>query len=427
MKQTFNNIKKVSGELSLPGDKSISHRALIFSAMASGSSTIENLSDGLDVNATLNCLKHLGADISFSRKMTIVRGCGFKGFKEPDLPLNCNNSGTTARLLSGLLIAQKFSSNLTGDDSLSKRPMRRIIEPLERMGGRIHGSNSTLPLVIHPSDRLNAINYPLEIPSAQVKSAVLIAGLHIEDETIITENSITRDHTEKMLGLDVQTSGNKVISKSSYKNYPQPNNYFIPGDISSASFLIVAALLTKDSELIIKNVSLNPTRTGIIQLLKKMGAKIHTVSKMESCNESYGDLMVSSSQLKNVFIGEEIIPSIIDEIPILSIASLFAEGRFEIRNCKELRVKESDRIKSICYNLKLSGLTVEEYEDGFSFEGRLKNEAIIYESFGDHRIAMAFAMLSILNKKGGAVNAFECVNISNPGFLKQLDSVCEYS
>jgi 3-phosphoshikimate 1-carboxyvinyltransferase len=427
MKQYFKSVKKVIGELSLPGDKSISHRALIFSAMASGSSTIDNLSDGLDVNATLNCLKQLGTDISCIEKMTIVQGCGFKGFKKPGSPLNCQNSGTTARLLSGLLIAQKFSSNLTGDDSLSKRPMRRIIEPLERMGGMIHGSNSTLPLVISPSEKLSSIDYHLEIPSAQVKSAVLIAGLHIEDETIITEKFITRDHTEKMLGLDVQTSGEKVISKSSYKNYPQPNNYFIPGDISSASFLIVAALLTKDSELIIKNVSLNPTRTGIIQLLKKMGAKIHTVSKMESCNESYGDLMVSSSQLKNLFIGEEIIPSIIDEIPILAVAGAFAEGRFEIRNCKELRVKESDRIKSICYNLKLSGLTVEEYEDGFSFEGRLKNEAIIYESFSDHRIAMAFAVLSILNKKGGAVNAFECVNISNPGFLKQLHSVCEYS
>lgn len=426
MKQRFNSVKKVSGELSLPGDKSISHRALIFSAMASGISSIENLSDGLDVNATLSCLKQLGTDISSTENLTLVQGCGFKGFKKPDLSLNCHNSGTTARLLSGLLIAQKFNSILTGDDSLSKRPMRRIIEPLEKMGGKIQGSNNILPLVIHPSDELKAIDYHLEIPSAQVKSAIIIAGLHLDDETVVTEKLITRDHTERMLGLNVQTAENKVISKSSIKNYPQSNNYFVPGDISSASFLIVAALLTKGSELIIKNVSLNPTRTGIIQLLKKMGAKIHTISKMESNNESYGDLLVSSSDLKNPIIGEDIIPSIIDEIPILAIAGAFAEGRFEIRNCKELRVKESDRIKSICYNLNLAGLSVEEFEDGFSFEGIIRHKEIIYESYGDHRIAMAFAILSILNKNGGAVNNFECVDISNPGFLKQLDSVCEY-
>lgn len=428
MIQKFNNIKSLCGELSLTGDKSISHRVLIFSAMANGKSYIRNLSEALDVMSTLNCLRQLGAEFTFINNTLIVNGVGEKGFKPPDSSLNCYNSGTTARLLAGLLIAQKFNCTLTGDESLSKRPMKRVIVPLELMGGKIRASgNNTLPVQISASEKICKVDYQLNIPSAQVKSAVLIAGLHIDDETSVTESSITRDHTERLLGLKVERIGEKIRSKSSRIFYPLANEYYVPGDISSASFLIVAALMTKNSEIKIRNVSLNPTRTLFIDLLKKMGARIDIIKLENQNNEVYGDLLISSSKLTNVQIDEEIISSIIDEIPILAIAGVFANGKFEIRNCKELRVKESDRIKSICYNLVKAGLNTEEYDDGFSFEGELSNHEISFESFGDHRIAMAFAILSMLNKNGGTVNEFECVNVSNPLFINQINSVCKSS
>lgn len=424
MKKEFQKIKSVRGELNLAGDKSISHRAVIFSAMAKGKSQIANLSQGQDVISTMVIMHKLGASIYTKDRKVIIGGCGFKGFKNIKTELDCGNSGTSARLISGLLCAQKHAYTLVGDDSLSNRPMKRVIEPLTKMGAEFKtDENLTLPFSITPAKELKNITYEMPVASAQVKSAILIAGLHSDNETIVIENERTRNHTEQMLGLPVKNEISKIISVSSLKYYPNPSEYFIPGDISTSAFHIVLALLTPNSELRINNVSLNPTRTGFVEVLKKMGADIQFEEIKYSSNEPYGNVIVKSSQLKNIKIDSEIIPNIIDEIPILTIAGIFANGKFEIRNAKELRVKESDRIKSICYNLELLGLQIEEFDDGFGVSGEIKNSNITFKSFDDHRIAMAFSVLSMLLENGGEVNDFECVNISNPKFEEQINSI----
>ena len=427
MIRKFRKLKQIKGDISLPGDKSISHRALIFSGMAKGTSVINNLSDGIDVQSTINCLKLLGVKFNKDKESIKVEGVGLKGFQVPSRPLDCGNSGTTARLLSGLLIAQNFESKIIGDESLSNRPMKRLIEPLKLMGGNLSASkNNTLPLNIKPANELRPINYELIVPSAQVKSSVHIASLHNKEESSVIESVITRDHTERLLNLEVITEKNKLISKSSIKNYPTPKEYLIPGDISSAAFLIIAALLNKNSELIIRNVSLNKTRFAFIEVLKNMGGMIDIIKYNVSNYEEYGDLLITSSELQNIEIEEHIIPSLIDEIPILAVAGAFAKGKFEIRNCNELRVKESDRIKSFCSNLRIAGFEVEEYEDGFAFDGEVSDKELLFDSFGDHRIAMAFSIILMLSEKGGTVKGFESVNISNPGFINQINSICKF-
>jgi len=424
LKKHFEKVNRVYGELNLPGDKSISHRAIIFSSMASGKSTVKNISQGEDVKSTLKIMRQLGANINSTDEKIIIEGCGFKRFINPNNDLDCGNSGTSARLIAGLLAVQYFNSNLLGDESLSKRPMKRVIEPLDRMGARfIHNANMTLPLKIFPSSEIHPINYEMPVASAQVKSSVLIAGLHCDEETNVVENEQTRNHTEKMLGLPVKIENGKIISSSSVKYYPIAKDYFVPGDISTSAFHIVLTLLTPNSELVIKNVSLNPTRTGFIEVLKQMGANIFFGDLKTSSNEEYGNVIVKTSQLRNIKIESDIIPNIIDEIPILTIAGIFADGDLVIENAKELRVKESDRIKSICYNLKLLGLDVDETEDGFIVSGSIKNSNPVFESNNDHRIAMAFAILSMLLDKGGEVNGFECVSISNPQFEEQINSI----
>jgi 3-phosphoshikimate 1-carboxyvinyltransferase len=270
MLKRFDRIKNVKGELNLNGDKSISHRAVIFSAMASGKSLINNISLGEDVKSTLKIMQQLGARVVNEDEQIIIEGCGFKGFKEPTNNLDCGNSGTSARLIAGLLAAQSFNSALMGDESLSKRPMKRVVEPLIRMGVDFTSNeNLTLPLTIIPKSKILPINFEMPIASAQVKSSILIAGLHCDSETNVIENQQTRNHTEKMLGLPVKVVDGKIVSSSSFKYYPAPNEYFIPGDISTSAFHIVLTLLAPNSELIIRNVSLNPTRTGFIEVLKK--------------------------------------------------------------------------------------------------------------------------------------------------------------
>lgn len=424
MIKEFKKIKSVKGELNLTGDKSISHRAVIFSAMASGKSIISNLSQAQDVTSTMLIMHKLGASIYTKDRNIIIGGLGLRGFKTPINDFDCGNSGTSARLLAGLLSAQNFTSTLIGDESLSRRPMNRVIDPLTKMGAEFRtNENKTLPFTITPARELKNINYEMPVASAQVKSAILIAGVHIENDTIVVEKEKTRNHTEQMLGLPVKYEDGKFISSSSLKDYPAAKEYFIPGDISTSAFHIVLALLTPDSELRIKDVSLNPTRTGFIEVLKQMGASIHFEEIKHSSNEPYGNVIVKSSQLKNIKIDQTIIPNIIDEIPILAIAGIFAYGDFEIGNAKELRYKESDRIKSTCYNLALLGLLVEEFEDGFMVSGEFKKSRVTFESFGDHRIAMAFSILSMLLENGGEVNNFECVNISNPKFEKQINLI----
>ena len=424
MLQTFNHITGVSGELELPGDKSISHRSVMFSALAEGKSKIFNISNGEDVFSTRNCFKQMGVNIENKGNFVEVTGKGFKRFSKPLGALNAGNSGTTARLISGILIAQNFESELTGDESLSKRPMKRIIDPLTAMNGKIKATETlTLPLHFFPSEEIIGINYELPVASAQVKSAVLLAGLHSEKITSVSEKYPSRDHTEKMLGLTTKATGNGKITFVSKDDYPEARTYFVPSDISTASFFIVLCLLSGGSSLTVKNVSLNPTRTGILDVLKSMGAQIGIENIKEMNGEIFGDLEVKSCRLSNISIEEKIIPNIIDEIPILSVASIFADGSFEIDKVSELRAKETDRINAICYNMKLLGLDVEEKDDGFSISGEVKNFSPVFESFGDHRIAMSFGILSLLLKNGGKVNNFECAAISNPDFINQLSKI----
>jgi len=420
----FNKINKVEGVLKLPGDKSISHRAVIFAALAKGESGIYNLSNGEDVKSTLNCFENLGIEIIHHENYLSVVGNGYKGLKKPLQPLNAGNSGTTTRLLSGILIAQNFELTITGDSSLSKRPMKRIIMPLEAMGGKISASDVfTLPIKIFPTGQIIAINYELPIASAQVKSAVLLAGLHSEQITSVIEKFPSRDHTEKMLGLKTEFKNFRKISYVSQKDYPQPKEYFIPSDISTAAFFIVLTLLSKNSSLQIKNVSLNKTRTGILEILKSMGGEIEVEKEKEISGEISGDILITSSILHNITLPENLIPNIIDEIPILSIAGIFAEGEFKLENAAELRGKETDRIAAICFNFKKLGLDVHEFSDGFFVKGGIKNNVPVFESFNDHRIAMAFGILSLLLNDGGKVNNFECVNISNANFMNQLYNI----
>ena len=423
MIQSFTKINRVSGTLSLSGDKSLSHRALLISSMANRKSSILNLSDSEDVKSTIRCLESLGIKIEYLSNKVIVNGRGYKGYKVSSQSLNAGNSGTTARLLAGILSAQKFESLIEGDESLSSRPMNRIIEPLTLMGSKIKSTDGKLPLQIYPASNLRSINYELPIPSAQVKSAILLAGLHLEDETSVVESKLTRNHTENLLNLSVKREEGKIISFVSKRNYPVSKEYFIPGDISSAMFFIVLTLLSEKSELLIKNVSLNPTRTESFNLIKRMGGDIQIEATGESNKEVYGDLFVKSSTLSNVKMDGEKIPLIIDEIPILAVAGIFAEGIFEIRGASELRVKESDRIKSLVSNFKLIGLEVEEFKDGFRISGNVKKTTQPFQSFSDHRIAMAFTILSSILEHGGKVERFESVAVSNPGFLDQLKSI----
>lgn len=424
MIQEFNRIEKVKGELNLPGDKSISHRAIIFSAMAGGVSEINNLSDGEDVKSTIYCLEAIGTEIERVGRSAKVRGRGFKNFTKTSSPLNAGNSGTSARLFTGLLAAQNFDSVIIGDESLSNRPMDRVIHPLKLMGANIYSTiDGTLPIKIFPVNKLNPIDYILPVASAQVKSAVLIAALHDDGITSVTDKYATRDHTERMLNLRTIFSGKEKVIYSSRENYPLPKSYFVPSDISTASFFIVLTLLSKNSELKITDVSLNETRIGVLKVLKEMGGNIEIQNEKESNGESFGDIIVKSSKLKNIEIKNEIIPNIIDEIPILSVAGLFAEGIFQIENAKELRKKESDRIKSLCYNYRLLGIIADESPDGFTLTGEIQNHTPIFESFDDHRIAMAFSVLSTLLKDGAKMNKFECVSISNPNFISQLKRI----
>ena len=423
MIQSFEKINIVKGSLTFQGDKSISHRALLISSLAEGKSIIRNLSESDDVKSTISCLRELGMEIESKNNETIVIGKGFKRYRKPSIPLNAGNSGTTARLLSGILAAQNIESIITGDASLSSRPLNRIIEPLTQMGFRIESSDGKLPIKIFPVEKQNAINYTMPVASAQVKSAILFAGLHLENETSVIESIPTRNHTENLLDLKVITETNRIISSVSKEYYPNPSDYFIPGDISSAMFLIVLALLTKNSELKIKDVSLNHTRIECLNILKRMGGKIQIEERGLSNNEIFGDVIVKSSSLTNVKIDKDLIPLIIDEIPILTIAGIFTEGEFEIKGASELRVKESDRIKAICKNLSKLGLNIDEFDDGFNVNGKIQKPSEPFESFGDHRIAMAFAVLASLIKEGGQVSGFDCISVSNPTFLKQLQLI----
>lgn len=424
MTEHFNKINTVTGELTFDGDKSISHRALIFSAMADGVSEIRNRNRGLDVESTINTLRALGIEIGEKDDLTIVRGNGKGQFRKPAQELDAGNSGTTARLLSGLLSVQNFESTITGDRSLSRRPMRRVIEPLRLMGANIKSSDGFLPLHFYPADELSAIRFDLTVPSAQVKTAIILAALHLDEDTTIKETVRSRNHTEKMLGLPVMElpEGNIILVNSTF--YPQPKEYNVPGDISSASFFIILTLLTQDSQLLLKGVLLNPQRIAFISHLIRMGADIKIHERSSGSEEPVGDIEIRSSKLQNVDFIENEIPSLIDELPVLTVAGLFAAGRFTLRNAAELRVKESDRIESMVINIRKLGIEVDVAPDGYTFIGGNRPKGgVLFDTFGDHRIAMSMIILSFLLNDGAKINNLSSVKISNPEFFNQLKKI----
>ena len=416
--------KRIYGEITVPGDKSISHRALMFLSLANGRSEIRGLSSSQDVQSTLKCLKNLGVEIYRTSDRIIVTGQGLHGLKEPQIILDAGNSGTTMRLLSGILAGQSFESCITGDSSLKKRPMRRIIEPLGRMGAKIFGKEDQFaPILIGPS-QLQGMTHELEIASAQVKSCILLAGLFARGWTTVIEPTKSRDHTEKLLeymGADVKIKEN-YVSVHGFSSL-KPVQIQIPGDVSSAAFFIVAASIVPDSKLVIKNVGVNPTRTGIIDVLNKMNGNIKIENLRIWNNEEVADIVVSSGQLTSMEINAEIIPRVIDEIPILAIAATQIRGEMLIKGARELRVKESDRIHATVANLKRMGAVVEELPDGMVIRGEQQLKGAEIDSFGDHRIAMAFAVAGLVANGETIIRNAECVNISFPDFFQQLEAI----
>jgi 3-phosphoshikimate 1-carboxyvinyltransferase len=413
----------LTGELHVPPDKSISHRAVIFGALAQGRSIVRNFLRSEDTLATVRCLRGLGITVEDKEKVLEVHGNGLRGLREPSNVLDCGNSGTTMRLLAGMVASYSFLTILTGDDSLRNRPMGRVIKPLMLMGTSIEGRKNGVyaPLVIK-GGQLRPISYRLPVASAQVKSAILLAALGIEGETEIRELAPSRDHTERMLkamGARLQVKDKVIHLTGGHELSPQ--EYTIPGDISSAAFWLVAASLVPGSELILRDVGINPSRTGVIKVLRQMGASIQTINERLLGGEAVADLIVRSAPLKGVDIGGEIIPTLIDEIPILAVAMASAKGESVVRGAQELRVKETDRIKAICDNLKALGVEIEEMSDGFWVRGSAKFNGAEVDSFGDHRLAMAMGIAGLLTLDPVRLTRAEAVNISYPGFWDDLN------
>lgn len=427
MIQTITPSKGLKGSVTVPGDKSISHRALMISAVAAGKSEIEGISAAADPVSTRQCLASLGVEIVEKGDILTVEGKGLRGLRAPVSVLDAGNSGTTMRLLSGILVGQSFPSEITGDASLRSRPMQRVIEPLTLMGASIRGSDrSTAPLQIKPVSRLHPIRYQMPIASAQVKSAILFAGLYADGITTVIEKVPTRDHTERMLGLEVGREEEKRVIQVQGGMKIEGKKYVVPGDISSAAFLLSAALLIPQSEVMVRNVGLNPTRTAVLDVFRQMGGSIELINRKEVAGEPLGDIVARFSELSTSFeLKGARVAALIDEIPILAVTAAFAKGLFVVRDAQELRAKESDRIKAIVTNLRTLGVDVEEYDDGFAFEGKQELHGAEIESFGDHRVAMAFAVAGLRARGGAKVREAECVDISFPGFweiLKKLEA-----
>lgn len=406
----------LKGEITIPADKSISHRAVMFSSLAKGITTIENLSKGADCLSTIDVFKSLGVDAEFKTDKTLIINSK-NGLTASKKPLYCGNSGTTMRLMSGILAGQNFDSILTGDESLSRRPMGRIIEPLTLMGAKVESNNSMAPLKIY-GQPLHSVDYVYPNSSAQVKSCLLLAGMHASGKTSFTEPHVSRNHTELMLeylGAEIKIEGKKVTIE---KSELVPKNIFVVGDISSAAFFIAAALIVPNSEIILKNVGLNPTRTGILDVVKIMGGSVEILDKTVVCNEEVGDLRVKSSDLKGCTIEGELIPRLIDELPVIAVLATQAKGRTIVKNAEDLRNKESDRIKAIVSELKKLGADIEETIDGFIIEGAksfLKG-GVEVETYHDHRLAMSLYVAGLVCENPVTINGFDWVNISFPEF-----------
>jgi 3-phosphoshikimate 1-carboxyvinyltransferase len=432
MKQTVRPTPRLEGEVKLPGDKSISQRAILLNSIANGSAHVSNLCEGDDRTSILGCMRGLGVEIVEHQDCAVsgadecfeVRGRGMGGLVEPSNVLDAGNSGTAARLVTGLLAAQPFFTVLTGDDSLLSRPMDRVIQPLRLMGADIRGrrGDSLAPLAVRGGG-LNGIDFDQPVASAQVKSSLLIAGLHADGETTVRQPAMSRDHTERMvsaMGANIDVDG---LSVTVARSELEPVDIAVPGDISGAAFWLVAGAAHPNARITVRSVGINPSRTGVLDVLQEMGANIRMENVREDGNEPSADLVAESSDLRGIEIGGDIIPRVIDELPVLAMAASQASGRTVIRDAAELRVKESDRISATAEGLDALGATIREVEDGMIIEGGSKLTGAEVVSHGDHRIAMSMAVAGLVADGETYIGDSEAADVSYPSFWETLEGL----
>lgn len=424
-------ITGLRGEVNIPGDKSISHRCIMFGSIASGTTEISNFLQGADCLATINCFRKMGIEIENQPEKIIVHGKGLHGLTAPTEILDVGNSGTTTRLISGILVGQPFESKLSGDNSLNSRPMKRIMEPLTRMGGHISSilRNGCAPLYIAPG-KLHGIHYDSPIASAQVKSSILLAGLYADGETSVTEPSLSRNHTELMLkefGADIRSQYDLNTSKATAFIRPCSELYgqkiMVPGDISSAAYFIAAGLLVPDSEILIKNTGINATRAGILKVCEDMGANITLLNERTEGGEAIADILVRTSKLHGTTISGDIIPTLIDEIPIIAIMAAAAEGTTIIKDAAELKVKETNRIETVVDNLKAMGCDIIATDDGMIIHGGKPLHGATIHTLLDHRIAMAFSIAALIAEDTTRILDSKCVDVSYPTFYDSFENL----
>ena len=424
------SITGLKGRVSVPGDKSISHRCIMFGSIADGVTEVRNFLEGADCLATIRCFRSMGIEIEEKNTTVIVHGKGLHGLSAPDSILDVGNSGTTTRLLSGILAGQPFESKLSGDESLNSRPMKRIMDPLTQMGAHISSilRNGCAPLYIAPS-ALHGIHYDSPVASAQVKSCILLAGLYAEGETSVTEPSLSRNHTELMLrefGADIRTTHalNSTEATASIRPCGRlfGQNITVPGDISSAAYFIAAGLIVPDSEILIENVGINPTRAGILKVCEDMGGNITLLNERTEGGEKIADILVKTSSLHGITIEGDIIPTLIDEIPVIAVMAAAAEGTTIIKDAEELKVKETDRIETVTDNLKAMGCNVTPTADGMIITGgKLKGASI--HTLLDHRIAMAFSIAALVAEGNTKILDSKCVDVSYPTFYDTFEQL----
>jgi 3-phosphoshikimate 1-carboxyvinyltransferase len=422
LQPTVNGLK---GVIEIPGDKSISHRSVMFGSIANGVTRVTNFLPGDDCLSTISCFRKLGVVIEENENEITIYGNGFDGLKEPNDLLDVGNSGTTIRLLLGILAGRPFHSSLIGDHSIGKRPMTRVTEPLKTMGAKIDGrKNGEFTPLSMRGGSLNPIHYQMPVASAQVKSALILAGLQAEGETTIIEKAESRDHTERMIrkfGGEIQKDNRTITVKGGQKLIA--SDILVPGDISSAAFFLVAGAIVPDSEIVLKNVGLNPTRTGIIEIMKKMGANLEIHQNVADAFEPAGDLTIKTSSLKGTVIEGDVIPRLIDEIPIIALLATQAEGKTIIKDASELKVKETNRIDTVVQELTKLGASIEATEDGMIIQGGTALKGGTVSSHGDHRIGMMLAIASLLCKDEVHLENPEAISVSYPNFFSHLNSL----
>lgn len=408
-------IKKAVGQIKVPGDKSISHRAVMLGSLASGVTEISGFLKGADCLSTIDCFRKMGIDIDINGENVTVHGNGLRGLKKPDEMLYTGNSGTTTRLLCGILAGQNFDTSITGDASIQKRPMGRVVKPLSMMGAKIE--NEYCPLYI-TGTKLHGIDYKMPVASAQVKTAIILAGLYADGETVIHEIEKSRDHTELMLsamGADLTVDNLDITVKPT--NDLTAVNVDVPGDISSAAFFLVLGAIMPNSQITVTNVGINPTRTGIIDVLKDMGADITLENVHTSAGETVADITVRSSSLKGTTVGGDIIPRLIDELPIIAVAAVFADGQTVIKDAQELKVKETNRIRAVVDEFNKCGIDITETDDGMIINGGKSIHGADFKTYGDHRMAMSLTVLAQLADCESTLDDSDCACVSYPTFF----------